>query len=446
MVGLTGIIGRLEEKKILVVGDLLLDRYTIGQAKRISPEAPVAVVHVSHEEHRPGGSGNVALNLVSLGASVRVLGRVGNDYAGYELIHLLKNEGIDTEGIFKDETYPTPVKNRIIAGGQQIVRIDHEKVSLIHENLEEKMISLLPSFLYGVDAVAVSDYGKGSITLTLISELIAKAKKYNIPIITDPKGSDFTRYTGSTVLKPNLGEAYTAAGCSRDESLSKVASIILKQSQVDVLMITRSEEGISLFFSNGEVENYPVEAKEVKDVTGAGDTVLAVIAFAIANNLSFGEASRLANIAAGIAISHFGCARVSLAMIARTLLEKDVENKVFEEEHLYALLKTLEGRKYALLGISITEGLQPEHFETIQSVSKERELILFIRDPNPSLPLVKILASLHDVDYIIINGNNLEKLCLQISPEEVFILDSRVCTKLTKYSHLLTESSYDSRN
>lgn len=440
MVGLCGIVGRLECKRVLIVGDLLLDRYTVGQAKRISPEAPVAVVLVNSEEQRPGGAGNAALNLISLGASVRMLGRIGNDAAGNELIISLQKEGVETQGIFRDVSYHTPLKNRIIAGGQQIVRVDHETVSLLSETLEEKMISQLPALLQDIDVVAISDYGKGSVTVTLLSELISQARARNIPVIADPKGTDFGRYSGATILKPNLGEAYAAAGCSRSEPISKVAALIHKQTQVDVLMVTRSEEGISLYFSDQSEEHYPVEAMEVKDVTGAGDTVLAVIAFAVANNLTYGEAVKLANIAAGIAIAHFGCARISLSMIARRLLEKDVVNKVFEEEHLYALRQTLFGRRFAILGLSLAQGLQADHFEAITSVAKGRELLLFIRDPNPPIPLVKILASMHDVNYIVVHGKDLDKLCLQIAPEEVFVFESGKCVQVEAVHTLYSQN------
>lgn len=425
MVGLSGIIGRLQPRKVLVVGDLILDKYTIGNAKRISPEAPVAVVHVVKEEQRPGGAGNVILNFVSLGASVRALGRVGTDYVADELLQSLTNESVDISGIFKDSQAPTPLKNRVIASGQQIVRVDHEIVTPLSSSLEEKMIAALPKLLEDIEVVAVSDYGKGSVTPRLLEAIMSEARRRSIPVIADPKGTDFARYSGATILKPNKGEAYAAAGCSSSKPLEEAADVILRKADVDVLMVTRSEEGISVYHKDGKQEHYPVQAMEVKDVTGAGDTVLAVVAYAIANGLSYGEAAQFGNVAAAIAISHFGCARVTLAMLAKGLLEKDVVNKVFEEEHLYALKESLKGHKFAVLALSLEDGLRAEHFEAIQQLTEgqDRELVVFVKDNEPSASLIKVIAALQNVNYIIINGSNLDNLCRQIAPETLLDLD-----------------------
>lgn len=429
MVSLSGTIGKLESKHIVIVGDLLLDSYTIGQTRRISPEAPVVVVNVTHQEERPGGAGNVVLNLLSLGATVSVVGRVGYDSGGETLINALNSEGVNTKGIVRQPGFQTPHKNRIIAGGQQIVRVDHEHVSDISEQIEDEIIANLPSLLQNADLVAVSDYGKGSVTPTLLAAVIAEAKSRGIPVIADPKGTDFIRYNGATILKPNLGEAYAAAGFERSVPLEKVAEELLKKISVEVLMITRSEDGISLYFKDGRHENYPVEAMEIRDVTGAGDTVLAVLAFALANGLDYGNATQLANVAAGIAISHFGCARVSLSMVAKKLLEKDTVNKVFEQEHLFALQQSLIGRRLSILGITLSDGLTEAHFLAIQKMADQsgRDLLVYVKDPSPSTTLLKVLASLNEINYIVICGKNLRALCEKLIPEEVVVLENGIC-------------------
>jgi D-glycero-beta-D-manno-heptose-7-phosphate kinase len=366
MVKLASTLSRLNSVKVLVVGDFLLDTYTIGKARRISPEAPVAIVHVQQEEHRPGGSGNVVLNLLSLGAEVVPLGRVGNDWAGQVLVEALEKEGVNTNALIVQERYQTPVKNRIIAENQQIVRVDREQTAALLEYLEQQIIESLPSLLQEIKVVAISDYGKGFLTPTLLGELIAMARAQGCIIIVDPKGSDFQKYKGVTYIKPNLSEAYLAAGLPSHAALENVAKKILETTQADRLMITRSEAGISLFDFNGQRFDFPVHIREVKDVTGAGDTVLAMLTYALANGLSDAEAAHLCNIAAGIAIEHIGCARVTLSDLAQRLLERDINNKIFDEEHLYALREVLRHRSVVLLGVSSEEGFNPSFFKAIK--------------------------------------------------------------------------------
>ncbi len=290
----------------------MLDVYTLGSVERISPEAPVPVLRVSSENRRPGGAGNAVLNLLSLGMEVRALGRVGNDEAGHQFLEGMAAENVETQGIFQDPATQTPQKNRMIASGQQIVRIDHETFTPLSKELEEKVVKALPSLLKDVDAVAISDYAKGFLTPSLLREIIRLAREKKIPLIVDPKGRDFTRYRGATLLKPNLHEAIAAAGLGMEASLHDVAQEILREVAAEYLMITRSSEGISLFDHSCNESHFPAQVHEVKDVTGAGDTVLAVITAALANNLPLEEAAHLANRAAALVIEHIGCARVTL--------------------------------------------------------------------------------------------------------------------------------------
>jgi rfaE bifunctional protein kinase chain/domain len=431
MVKLTGVFNNIQPKKIMVIGDFLLDTYTIGKARRISPEAPVAVVNVQREERRPGGAGNVALNLISLGAQVVAVGRIGADYAGDIMKSTLLKEGIDIRGICVQKEYPTPVKNRILAENQQIVRVDHEIIVDIDETYEKNLMSSLPSLLEGVDVVAISDYGKGFLSKKVLSELIRLAKKQSIPVIADPKGIDFTKYGGATVLKPNLGEAYAAANMTHDSSLDLVAEKILKLADADYLMITRSEAGISIFHRNGKREDFPVRMREIKDVTGAGDTVLAMLSCAIANELSIKAAVQLSNIAAGIAIEHFGCARVSLSELARRLLEEDVANKIFDDEHFFGLKHVLFGCNFCLLSIDGSQGLTSTIFTSIRKLKqKGTELLIYVRDEMPDPEFVNLLASLHEVDFIMLKSESLRALCEAILPDEVYVVNNGQCHKI----------------
>ena len=339
---LIGDFSKLEPKPILVAGDLMLDTYTIGTAERISPEAPVAVIRVKREDAIPGGAGNTLLNLSALGANPTLLGRVGQDAAGDTLLQTLRNARVSTDPILRSKTHKTPVKNRIVAENQQVVRVDHEEYSILTTDEENEVISKLPGLLSSTTIVAISDYAKGFLTPRLLKALIEEANKQKLFIIADPKGTDFTKYNGVTLLKPNLSEAYAAAKASRQTPLDQVAEILLETYHIEYLMITRASEGISLYSKKGGREDFPVKAKQVKDVTGAGDTVLAMLAFCLANKLNLSTAIHFSNVAAGIAIERFGCAQITTKDLAMRLFELDARNKVFDKEHLSALRKALD--------------------------------------------------------------------------------------------------------
>jgi D-beta-D-heptose 7-phosphate kinase/D-beta-D-heptose 1-phosphate adenosyltransferase len=400
----------------------MLDNYTIGKARRISPEAPVAVVSVLREESRPGGAGNVVLNLISLGCSVTALGRVGNDVSGVGIKAFLAQEDVDTVGIFAQEGFPTPVKNRIIADNQQIVRVDHEDTTPLSPEIEKKIIAALPGLMHDVATVAISDYGKGFLTKTLLRAIIDEAKKRQIPVITDPKGIDFSKYSGTTMIKPNLGEAYAAAGVLPETPLDEAATKILAAANAEILMVTRSEQGLSLFYRDGKRSDFPVRVREVKDVTGAGDTVLAMLTCAVANGLTIDESALLSNIAAGIAIERFGCARVTLSDLARRLLEFDVTNKIFDEDHLFALKSALHDRSYAILSLQADKGMTSSAFAAINKLGQEphTDLILFLADADINDTFVHLLASLNTVKFIIVHKESLQSLVETLPPKALY--------------------------
>ncbi len=299
----------LKPKKIALIGDLMLDAYTFGNVDRISPEAPVPVIHVTSESNQPGGVGNVALNLAALGSSVSLMGRIGSDISGKTLLKELEDYKICCDSVVVQGGFLTPRKNRLIAANQQIARIDHEVIIPIDHTLENSLIKSLPSFLSGAGAIALSDYGKGLLTPKFVQAVIQAA---SVPVIVDPKGVDFSIYKGADVIKPNLKEAYAASGLSKAHSLEDVAQKLLTVTECKALVITRSEQGISLFQPNTEPRVFSARNREVKDVTGAGDTVLATLSVCLANGLSIEDAISLANIAAGIAVEGLGCQHVTL--------------------------------------------------------------------------------------------------------------------------------------
>lgn len=425
MTKLIGSLSRFQPVKVLVIGDFMLDTYTMGKVKRISPEAPVSVLHVQKEESRPGGAGNVVLNLLSLGATVAAVGRIGADASGYLLRESLIESGCEVGGIAIQEKYYTPIKNRLIADAQQILRVDFENANPIPTDLENQILEELPANIIDVQIIAISDYGKGFLSPRLLAKVIGMARRKGIMVIVDPKGDDFSKYAGADIIKPNLAEAYAAAKLPSDASLDLVASKVLARGEFEQLVITRSEAGISLFSRKGNRHDFPVRSREVKDVTGAGDTVLATLSAALANGLDLNFALQLSNVAAGIAIERLGCVRVTLADLASRLLAADVENKVFDEEHLFALEQVLQGKRYCVLGIEGVRGISSTLFRSIRLIKEkdpERQCIIYIRDQEHDEEFIALLASLSEVNFIVLQSESLRHLCDVIRPHEIFLI------------------------
>ena len=289
--------------RLLIVGDVMLDRYWFGDASRISPEAPVPVVKVERSEERPGGAANVARNAAALGAQVSLLALVGDDEPGKSLGALMKQEGVDA-CLYVDPTIDTIVKLRVIARQQQLLRIDFEN-SPSHDALLAKLSEFerrLPEF----DAVLFSDYGKGG--LTHIREMIRLARAGGKLVFVDPKGEDYSVYAGATVITPNRAEMRQVVGRWQNEAeLERKATALRETLNLEALLVTRSEEGMSLFHDSGTMHETAV-AREVFDVSGAGDTVIATLAVMLASGASWASAIHVANVAAGIVVGKLGTA------------------------------------------------------------------------------------------------------------------------------------------
>lgn len=402
---LIGQFSLLTEKKILVAGDLMLDTYTIGKAQRISPEAPVAVIRVEKETKLPGGAGNALLNLKALGAKPYILGRIGQDDSGKSLLALLSDAKIKTDTILQSTSSKTPVKNRVVSDNQQIVRIDHEIISPLTPDEEKEIISKIPALLDQIDLVTISDYAKGFLTSNILKTLIAESNKRKLFTIADPKGTDFSKYNGISLLKPNQSEAYAAANAPASASIDEVAAILLKAYDMQYLMITRSKDGISLFDKQGNREDFSVKAKQVKDVTGAGDTVLATLALCLANGLPLAAAIQFANVAAGIAIEQFGCAQISLIDLAKRLFDLDARNKIFDFEHLAALQLALKHTSCFIQSFSGTSLPSAELLsELIERKKHSDQPIMAVIEKGPyESHIVSVLAAFHPIDYVLLN-------------------------------------------
>jgi rfaE bifunctional protein kinase chain/domain len=312
----------LTKNKVLVVGDVMLDRYWFGSVDRISPEAPVPIAKISKIEDRPGGAANVARNIASLGGNVTLLSVVGEDEPALVLEKLLLTEQVNT--VFKkDSTISTIVKLRVIAKNQQLIRIDFEEKPS-HEILAE----VLDNFAEIIDqyqVVILSDYGKGGLSHT--SKMIEIAKAHNKIVLVDPKGSDYSKYQNATMITPNRSEMRDATGSwSNEQELLDKATELKQQLDLDYLLVTRSEEGMTLFAD--QAYNYPTFAQEVFDVSGAGDTVIGTIGLMLANNASIREAVEVANFAAGIVVAKLGTATVKKEELIKHLTQHIKEQEV----------------------------------------------------------------------------------------------------------------------
>ncbi|MBU3599447.1 D-glycero-beta-D-manno-heptose-7-phosphate kinase [Polynucleobacter sp. 30F-ANTBAC] len=300
-------IQQFRQARLLVVGDVMLDRYWFGDTERISPEAPVPVVHVSKMDERLGGAANVARNAASIGAQIAILGVVGDDEPGQRIEDLLKAQGVKSY-LQKDPSLPTTVKLRVVARQQQLIRLDFEETPT-HEALLNKL-EQFQSLLLDVDAVIFSDYGKGG--LTHVTQMIRAAREAGKVVLVDPKGGDYSKYQGASIITPNRSELRQVIGRWKDEAdLTAKAQQLRQDLKLDALLLTRSEEGMSLFTADG-VEHVKADAREVFDVSGAGDTVIATMAVALAAQWSAGQAMKLANKAGGIVVGKLGTATVSL--------------------------------------------------------------------------------------------------------------------------------------
>ncbi len=312
------LLARFKKKRIVVVGDLILDRYVTGKVGRISPEAPVPVVNVEGDRALPGGAANVALNIQTLGGNAAIVGVAGNDSEGHELVSILKAEGINTDGVMHSDLVRTSVKTRVMAERQQIVRVDRENTpAQVSGALRAFSRRLEGAIGDDADAVIIDDYGKGVITQGVINAIMRICKKKKVPVGFDPKYNRKLHLSGLTLATPNLKEALFNAGMedmavigdlTRNRVLKKAGRTLSRKWGVEMLMITLGGQGLYLLPRKGAPTVIPAVAREVFDVSGAGDTVIASSILAIASGASFKEAAELANVVAGIVVGKVGTA------------------------------------------------------------------------------------------------------------------------------------------
>lgn len=405
--------------KILVIGDLMIDHYLWGSCERISPEAPVQVVDIAKETTVLGGAGNVINNLKALGAEVSVSSVIGDDANGVELKEMLKLINVDSSNIIIQRERKTSKKSRIIAVGQQILRYDKESKDEINEQSRSKIIEAISKEIASFDTLILSDYGKGVLTASLCQSVIALANKNGVKVLVDPKGSDFSKYKGAYLLTPNKKEAVLATKIDiKDDESLKAALVKLKDEvELDISLITLSEGGIATYES--ELKRFATVAKEVFDVTGAGDTVIASIAYALSASKSIEDAASFANLAAGVVVGKLGSATVTLDEIEEyeASLHKstsDAHIKSFEDIKKIVERYRANGKK-----VVFTNGcfdiLHVGHVKYLQEAKSFGDVLIVGLNSDASVSRLKgpkrpvnlaedrayILAALEAVDFVV---------------------------------------------
>ncbi|MGL4667313.1 MAG: bifunctional D-glycero-beta-D-manno-heptose-7-phosphate kinase/D-glycero-beta-D-manno-heptose 1-phosphate adenylyltransferase HldE [Saezia sp.] len=337
-------IEKIQGVKVLCVGDIMLDRYFHSSVSRISPEGPVPVARVVRKEDVAGGVGNVARNIATLGAHVTVCAVIGDDAAGKDLEQLLTREARIKTCFIVAEGHPTTEKVRFVSQGQQLLRADQEDATPIRTGLEEKLLGMLEQEINQHHVLVISDYAKGALTKNVLEKAISIANQHHIPVIVDPKSSDLSRYAGATVITPNAKEIWDATEIkvSSNEEAEKAGLKALQTSRAKALLITRAEQGMSLIQMGKEAVHIRASAREVFDVVGAGDTVVATLAVFLGTGRSLEEASKLANMAAGVVVGKAGTATVSIYELMEAIKQEEmshdpqssIKNKITSKEEI----------------------------------------------------------------------------------------------------------------
>lgn len=399
--------------RVLVVGDVMLDRYWSGPTSRISPEAPVPVVKVNEIEDRAGGAGNVALNIASLTAHASLLGLVGQDSNAKVLEQTLQHAHIQTQFTTLD-SHPTITKLRVLSRHQQLIRLDFEEN--FHGVNSDAMLENFKTQLPNCDVVVLSDYGKGA--LSNIEAYIAAGRAAGKPVLVDPKGHDFSRYKGATLITPNMSEFEAVAGVCKDEAqLVEKGFELLEQVQLDALLVTRSEKGMTLFQKGQQPVHLAATAREVYDVTGAGDTVISVLAAAVAAGSDLAQATALANTAAALVVAKLGTATVSLAELRREIrADEAAHSGILDEDELLQLIKDAQAQGESIV---MTNGcfdlLHPGHVSYLRNAKKLGDRLIVAVNSDESVSRLKgperpinpvnhrmdVLAGLQSVDWVV---------------------------------------------
>jgi D-beta-D-heptose 7-phosphate kinase/D-beta-D-heptose 1-phosphate adenosyltransferase len=413
---------KLAGARVLCVGDVMLDRYVYGQVDRISPEAPIPVLSVERELAMLGGAGNVVRNLVALGAEICFLSVVGNDRAGSEITGLVGAEPRVEPHLLIEAKRVTTIKTRLVAGAQQLLRTDRETVLPINDAVAGDLVRRVTESLVDNRVMVLSDYGKGVLRADVTPRLIEAARKAGLKVVVDPKGRDYTRYAGADLLTPNRRELAEATGLptDSDEEVIGAAQALLDGLSVAAVLVTRSQHGMTLVPRHGEVRHLPAQAQEVFDVSGAGDTVVATLAAALAGGVPLDAACALANVAAGLVVGRIGTATCSAEDIAKSLERGDVEPELTKLLARSAALEQVVAWRQQGLRIGFTNGcfdlLHPGHISLIAQARAACDRLVVAINSDSSVQRLKgagrpvqnetsralVLGSLADIDAVVL--------------------------------------------
>ncbi len=414
------ILPHFQGKKILVLGDLMLDEHIWSKVRRISPEAPVPIAEVEKITHVPGGCGNVAANIKALGGEPILISTIGKDTSGQKLIQALKKLKIKTSYIIKTSSRPTILKSRVIAHPQQVVRVDREKKAPLDAATEKKILQQIKKNLPACQGIILSDYGKGILSDSVCQTIIRQAKTLNIPVSVDPKGMDYSKYQGATIITPNLMEAESASQIKTSEPSHLVAAgtKLLLKCRTKYFLITRGSEGMSLFSKSAKPIHIPALAKEVFDITGAGDTVISALTLALASKAPINDAVILSNFAASIAVGKIGTQPVY-----KEELKEVLENIAFPHQKIrsrFDLKKIVEHLRLSGKKIVFTNGcfdiLHLGHIRYLKKAKSFGDILIIGLNSDSSVRILKgphrpyvaeieraeVLSALECVDYICI--------------------------------------------
>ncbi len=406
------------KKHILVIGDIILDKFIWGSVDRISPEAPVQVVNIQRENIALGGAANVAHNLAAIGCEVTMLGVIGRDDNGKIIEKEFDKTGIHKTAVFTDTQRPTTTKTRVIAGSQQVVRIDHEITDFISQAIEDQMLDYLKANVTKFSAVIISDYQKGVLTDKIILNTLQLAKQNRVKTVVDPKRKDFSIYSGATIIKPNLKEAEAAANkkLGTEDDILDAGRQILRQCDCEAVLITRGREGMLLIEKNSQ-ENISSTAREVFDVTGAGDTVVAYVGMLIAAGHSFSDAARIANIAAGIAVSRIGTSTVTKDDVLHDIEETSSgSKKIMTAPELDSILSVIRKDRKIVFTNGCFDILHIGHITLLNKSKSLGDKLVVGLNSDASIRRIKgenrpivlenerahILSALESVDYVVL--------------------------------------------
>lgn len=379
--GLASLMRPKRKPRVLLVGDMILDRYQYGDTSRISPEAPILVLAASHEELRLGGCGNVAANLAALGADVRCIAVVGPDEAAETVRELLRDAGVDSTHLVRDDQRPTIRKTRLVAQNQQLIRVDEERTSDVSGGVEALIIDAIEQAMAEVDIIVVSDYGKGTLSDGVLDQICRSDVPNRPRVVVDPKGRDYTRYRGASILTPNRLETLTATGIELDDmdGVRRAAQALCAMADLEAAIITLGARGMYCLNADGTHECLiPARVRAVFDVTGAGDTAIATLAFALASGADLEQAMQLANAAAGITVQRFGVAAVTPAEIQAAVdRAMPSSGKIVDREEL---LERVALQRRAGRTVVFTNGcfdvLHAGHLEYLEHAAHEGDMLI----------------------------------------------------------------------